>query len=100
MKEWVNGREEVTKATAREFIVLVRKVLTEKGMNLDLGYRNINRVMVANHIHEKHSAPDSAQLCEGELEFPQNQSAPRSHSTQGGERGKGYTADEDGTSEA
>ena len=31
MKEWINGREEVTKATAREFIVLVRRVLTEKG---------------------------------------------------------------------
>ena len=31
MKEWVNGREEVARATAREFIVLVRRVLTEKG---------------------------------------------------------------------
>ena len=53
MKEWVNGREEVTKATAREFIVLVRRVLTEKGMNLDLEYRNMNRVMVAEHIYEE-----------------------------------------------
>ena len=31
MKEWVNGREEVTRATTREFVVLLRRVLTEKG---------------------------------------------------------------------
>ena len=59
MKEWVNRREEVTRATAREFIVSVRRVLTEKGINLDLGYRDINRVMVTEHVHESPLAPHS-----------------------------------------
>ena len=72
MKEWVNGREEVTRATAREFIVLVRRVLTEKGISLDLGYRSMNRVMVADHSHEKPLAPNTAPLFEGEPESPQN----------------------------
>ena len=76
MKEWVNGREEFTKATAREFIVLVRRVLTEKGINLNLGYRNINRVMVAEHIHKKPLAPDTASLFEREQGSAQNQSPP------------------------
>ena len=66
MKEWVNRREEVTRATAREFIVSVRRVLTEKGINLDLGYRNINRVMVTEHVHEKPLAPHSVPLLGGD----------------------------------
>ena len=77
IKEWINGREEVTRATAREFIILlVRRVLTEKGISLDLGYRSMNRVMVADNSHEKSLAPKTAPLFEGEPKSPQNQLPP------------------------
>ena len=76
MKELVNGREEVTRATVRDFIFLIRRVLTEKGINLVLGYNNKNRVMVTEHIHEKPLATHTVPLLGGDPGSPQNQSPP------------------------
>ena len=45
MKEWIAERDEINKAVARDFIVLVRKSLAEKGIPLDIGYRDLNRDM-------------------------------------------------------
>ena len=75
MKEWINGREEVTRATTRDSSFGTEGIDRE-GINLDLGYHNINLVTVTEHIHDKSLSPDTAPLFEGEPGFPQNQSPP------------------------
>ena len=45
LKEWIAAREDVTKPIARDFIVMVRKTLTERGITLDQGNRDLNRIL-------------------------------------------------------
>ena len=45
LKEWVAAHNEVTKPLARDFVVLVRKLLTEKGIPLDRGNRDLSRLL-------------------------------------------------------
>ena len=45
MKEWIAGKEEIDRRVARDFIVAVRKALAEKGVPLDRGHRDLNRLM-------------------------------------------------------
>ena len=52
MKDWVTERNEITKAISPEFMIAVRKSLTEKGIAWDRGYRDLNRVMLTQPSRE------------------------------------------------
>ena len=52
LKEWIAARDEVTKPLAREFIILVHKTLTERGIPLDHGHRDLNRLLEARSIQD------------------------------------------------
>ena len=45
MKEWIADKEDINRAVARDFIVAVRRALAEKGIPLDRGHRDLNRLM-------------------------------------------------------
>ena len=45
LKECIAVQDEVTKSLAREFIIIVRKPLTEKGIQLDRGNRDLSRLL-------------------------------------------------------
>ena len=52
LKEWIAARDEVTKPLAREFIILFRKTLTERGIPLDRGHRDLNRLLEVRSIQD------------------------------------------------
>ena len=45
LKDWMAARDEITKQSARIFIIMVRKTITEKGIPLDQGNRDLNRLL-------------------------------------------------------
>ena len=59
LKDWIATQDEITKPIARDFIVVVRKRLTEKGIPLDRGNRDLNPLLeVRSEECEKRPIPE------------------------------------------
>ena len=68
INDWLTGKDEVTAAVAREFIGNVRKVLVEKNIPLDKGYRDFGQVCeirVENETSSCDSCGKTPQLAQG-----------------------------------
>ena len=62
LKDWIATQDEITKPIACDFIIKVRKVLTEKGIPLDRGNRDLDRLLeLRSGECEKRTTPGSVE---------------------------------------